>query len=109
MLRARRDFAALQRASKSRVHRLVVARFAPNGLEVTRFGLSTGRRLGGAVVRNRVRRRLREIVRTLAGETRPGWDILLVGRPASATASFAELRDGVREVLSRGGLLEAAR
>ena len=107
MLTARGDFAALQQTSKSRVHRLVVARFLANDLGLTRFGFSTGRRLGGAVARNRVRRRLREIVRALVAEVRPGWDILLIARPGAEKATYPELRDAVRDVLRRGALLEA--
>ena len=116
MLRGPRDFAAVQQSSKSKVHRLVVARFARNGLETTRFGFSTGRRVGAAVVRNRVRRRLREIVRALSPRLRPGWDVLIVARPPSASASYAELAEAVERVLVAGdallgkdGLVTAAR
>jgi ribonuclease P protein component len=105
MLRTPREFAALQQSSKSKVHPLLVARFAPNDLERTRFGFSTGRRLGGAVTRNRVRRRLREAVRALAPRISPGWDVLIVARPPSATATYASLVEGVERVLRGGQLL----
>ena len=108
MLRARRDFAAVQQSSKSKVHRLVVARFARNRLDTTRFGFSTGRRLGAAVVRNRVRRRLREIIRALSPRLVEGWDVLLVARPPSATASYAELAEAVERLLVAGGAVRAA-
>jgi ribonuclease P protein component len=106
MLRTPREFAALQQSSKSKVHPLLVARFAPNDLERTRFGFSTGRRLGGAVTRNRVRRRLREAVRALSPRISPGWDVLIVARPSSATASFASLADGLERVLGAGQILQ---
>ena len=105
MLRTPREFAALQQSSKSKVHPLLVARFAPNDLERTRFGFSTGRRLGGAVTRNRVRRRLREAIRALAPRISPGWDVLIVARPPSATATYASLAEGVEHVLRGGQLL----
>ena len=105
MLRTPREFAALQQSSKSKVHPLLVARFAPNDLERTRFGFSTGRRLGGAVTRNRVRRRLREAVRALAPRINPGWDVLIVARPPSATATYASLAAGVERVLRAGQLV----
>ena len=57
-----------------------------------RVGLSTPRSLGGAVQRNRVRRRLRELIRERHGAIGTGWDLLLIARPESATASHAELR-----------------
>ena len=70
----------------------MVVRFVPNARDYDRFGISTGRRLGGAVRRNRVRRRLREILRHAPNQTGHGWDILIVVRPAAADASFVELK-----------------
>jgi ribonuclease P protein component len=105
MLRTPREFAALQQSSKSKVHPLLVARFAPNQIERTRFGFSTGRRLGGAVTRNRVRRRLREAVRALGPQIVPGWDVLIVARPPSATATYSALSEALERVLRSGQLL----
>ena len=99
MLRTRREFAVLQETSKSKVDPLFVARYAPNDLEQTRFGLSTGRRIGGAVVRNRVRRRSREALRRLGPRLAPGWDVLIVARPAAATASYHELSTSLERLL----------
>ena len=82
-----------------------MARFAMNGLDRPRVGFATGRKLGGAVVRNRVRRRLREIMRSLESRLEPGWDILIVVRPAGAAAASAELRAAVERVLRAGGVL----
>lgn len=107
MLRRRGDFAALQRSNKSKMHPLLVARFVPNDLGQTRFGLSTGKRLGGAVVRNRVRRQLRAAIRAHAPELTPGWDVLLVARPPSAQVGYQELDSALRRVLSAGRVLRA--
>ncbi len=109
MLRRPADFAALQQHGTSRAHPLVVVRTVRNGLERTRFAFSTSRRLGGAVIRNRVRRRLREIVRSLAGRVEPGWDVLIVARPGCAAASYAELRDVVARLFGRAGILRPQR
>ncbi|MGO9180978.1 MAG: ribonuclease P protein component [Candidatus Limnocylindrales bacterium] len=104
-LRRPSDFAHLQQQGISRAHPLVVVRVARNGLTSTRYAFSTGRRLGGAVVRNRVRRRLREIVRSLACRVAPGWDVLIVARVPSVAASYAALRDVVARLLDRLGAL----
>jgi len=56
-----------------------------------RVGLLTSKRVGGAVVRNRVRRRLREIVRTHQHAVRPGIWMVLIARPAAATATYRAL------------------
>lgn len=95
----------MQRAGTGKAHPLLLGRFLANGLGRTRIALSTGRRLGGAVVRNRVRRRLREGLRTLAPGFDSGWDILIVARPESATAGSRELRAALGELLRRGGVL----
>jgi ribonuclease P protein component len=103
MLRSRQDFVRLAESGRSRAHPLFVVHFVPNALDRDRFAISTGRRLGGAVQRNRVRRRLREILRRRPDADGPGWDVLIVARPASLDASFDELRitlerllDGIR-------------
>jgi ribonuclease P protein component len=99
------DFRALQGDGTVRSHPLLTARFVRNDLDATRIGLSTGRRLGGAVVRNRVRRRLREALRAMAPSFQPGWDVLIIARPAVVDASHAEITEAVRRLLLRGGVL----
>ena len=105
MLSRPRDFAALQRDGTSRSHPLLHARFLRTDLETTRFGLSTGRKLGGAVVRNRVRRRLREALRVMAPSFQPGWDVLIIARPAIVEADHDALVGALRRILQRGGVL----
>ncbi len=107
MLRSATAFQAIQTDSRSRSHPLLLLRYRGNGLEQTRYGISTSRRLGTAVVRNRQRRRLRTILRQLAVNVQPGWDILLVMRPSSANASQAELAPALNGLLSAAGLLAA--
>ena len=70
----------------------------------TAIGISTGRRLGGAVQRNRVRRRVREILRRSANEHRSRLDILIVARRPAVEASFDELRAALERLL---GLVRA--
>jgi ribonuclease P protein component len=101
MLRSVKDFRAFGEGSRSRAHPLLILRWRPNGLGRTRFGLSTGKRLGGAVVRNLVRRRLRAAIRRSTNRPDGGWDILLVARPESATASYRELTSALERLLDR--------
>src|SRR3954464_8239627 len=105
MLRSAVAFRAIQTDSRSRSHPLLLLRYRGNGLEQTRFGISTGRRMGTAVVRNRQRRRLRTILRRIAANLLPGFDILLVMRPASATATQAELDHALVGLLRVVGLV----
>ena len=105
MLRSAVAFRAIQTDSRSRSHPLLLLRYRGNGLEQTRFGISTSRRLGPAVVRNRQRRRLRTILRGLAAQVVVGWDVLLVLRPAAAAATQAELERAVGGLMRGAGLL----
>lgn len=70
----------------------------------TRCAFSVSRRVGKAVVRNRVRRRLREIARRVIPGLAPGWHLVFTARPAAATASYAELQAAVAQVLQRARL-----
>lgn len=68
------------------------------------IGLTVTRKIGGAVVRNRARRRLREALRlTLPGPARPGHDYVVVARPAALTCPFARLRQELVASLEQMG------
>ena len=105
MLSRPEDFAALQGQGSVRSNTLLVVRVRRNDLEETRFGFSTGRKLGGAVVRNRVRRRIREALRVMAPSFQPGWDVLIIARPAIVEADHDALAGAIRRVLRSGGVL----
>jgi ribonuclease P protein component len=106
MLRRRADFDEIGRRGRAQSTPLLVLRTLRTGRGETRIGLSTSRALGGAVQRNRIRRRLRELVRGRIGRIGPGWDMLLIARPPAAAASWVELGDAVDELLRRSGIGE---
>jgi ribonuclease P protein component len=97
------QYALVYDKGSSWVGGLVVMKALPNGLALSRYGFSVSRRVGKAVVRNRVKRRLREILRSAPLE--PGWDIVFVARPRAAGAGFASLEKSVRDLLFRARLL----
>jgi ribonuclease P protein component len=99
MLRSRADFVRLATHGRTRADRHLVMHFLPNALGHDRYGISTGRRLGSAVARNRVRRRIRHILRASPVADGPGLDILIVIRPTGAQASFDELRQALERLL----------
>jgi ribonuclease P protein component len=105
MLSHPQDYSAIQERGTTRSHPLLIVRSLRTDLETTRFGLATGRRLGGAVVRNRVRRRLREALRVMAPSFRPGWDVLIIARPALVEADHDALVGALQRTLVRGGVL----
>lgn len=105
MLTSPADFARVSASGLVRSDPLLLGRFARSGGSETRFGFATSRRLGGAVVRNRVRRRLREALRALAPALQPGWDVLIVARPALVTADRDALGGALRRVLGSAGVV----
>jgi ribonuclease P protein component len=102
-LTKRRDFAAVYRKGRALAHPLVVLRVLPNQLPYSRYGFAVSKTVGKAVVRNQVRRRLREGIRTLLVE--PGWDIVVIARPKAAAADFHTLRRATASLLSRAKVL----
>jgi ribonuclease P protein component len=104
MLRRKADFDAIGRRGTVRSNRLLVLRSLRTEGPGTRIGLSTPRTLGGAVQRNRVRRRLRDLVHEQLDATDSGWDVLLIARPEAGLASFVDLRDALRSLLERSGI-----
>lgn len=88
-----------------RSHPLLAARILRTDLEMTRFGMATGRALGSAVIRNRIRRRIREVLRAMEADIQPGWDVLLIARPALVAADHQTLVTTLRRQLGRSGVL----
>lgn len=70
-----------------------------------RVGITVSKKLGHAVVRNRVRRRLREIYRLNEAQFLPGYDIVVVARSRAVEASFQELRESYLSLARKAGLL----
>jgi ribonuclease P protein component len=102
-LRRRKDFDVVFRKGRALHNDLLVLRSVPNALEHNRYGFVTSKKVGKAVVRNRVRRRLREAVRVLPVE--PGWDVVVSAKARASEADFHELNRAVTELLGRAGIL----
>ena len=71
------------------------------------MGLAVGKKVGTAVTRNRVKRRLRAAARARLPRMRPGHDVVLIARPDTAGAPFDELCGALDLLLERAGLLRA--
>jgi ribonuclease P protein component len=106
-LRANTDFARLRREGRNLVHPLLVLSVLPNDMEHSRFGFAVGRRVGKAVTRNRVKRRMRESVRMRIQkhEIAAGWDVVFIARHPIRDASFHQVDEAIGLVLCRAGLL----
>ena len=70
-----------------------------------RVGITVGKKLGKAHVRNRARRRIREVYRLNEDRFMPGWDIVVVARSRSVEASFDKLTKSYLSLAKRAGIL----
>ena len=75
-----------------------------NGSKTSRLGLTVSTKLGKAVVRNRVRRRLREVYRLYEDKMPAGFDLVVVARTAAVDADFAKLQSAFSHAASKVGL-----
>ena len=100
------EFRRLYQKGASSAGSSIVHYCRKNKLGHNRLGLTASVKLGHAVVRNRARRRLREVYRLNSPQLRKGWDIILVARSRTVTASWKELNDTFLRLCRKLDLLE---
>ena len=76
-----------------------------NRTATNRVGITVSKKLGHAVVRNRVRRRLREVYRLHESRFQPGWDIVVVARSRCIKASFQDIVNAYLALAGKAGIL----
>jgi ribonuclease P protein component len=105
-LRANADFERLRQQGQTVAHPLMVLSYLPNDRAHSRFGFVVGGRIGKAVERNRIKRRLREAVRLRLQkhEIARGWDVVLIARRPIKDASFQQVDEAIGLLLCRAGL-----
>ena len=97
----------MRRAGKRRQGRFLTLCFARGEVEDAppRVGFSVSKRIGDAVRRNQVKRRLREAIRRRLWNVALGWDMIVIARPDAATADYGALRDDVDALLKQARVL----
>lgn len=94
----------LGQATGSRIMLVVVSRSSG---PVSRVAIKAPRKVGCAVVRNRFRRRVKEILRSLFPTLESSWECVVIARPPVARLSFSDLRDEMFKLLGRAGVIAA--
>jgi len=102
-LKGKKEFDAVFSEGRAWANNFVVLRAVPNSIGMNRYGIVAGRRLGTAVVRNRVKRQLRAMVSNIAA--REGWDVVLVARKTATETDYHTLESATRELFTRARLL----
>ena len=102
------DFKRVRRSGKSYAHPLVVLIVQKNDQPRVRVGVAAGRTAGTAVYRNRAKRLLREAMRPLLPQITAGLDLILIARPGLTSATLADARQALLNLLQRAQILTPA-
>jgi ribonuclease P protein component len=100
----RDEFQRVWDDGKSWSHPLVILRASANGMEQCRFGFVAGKKIGGAVARNRAKRLMRESMRQHLAHIAPGWDVIVIARSAAAQAELQDIDAAITSLLERAQL-----
>jgi ribonuclease P protein component len=103
-LKKNRDFRRLYSSGKNAANATLALYCRRNRTAENRLGITTGTKIGKAVVRNRVRRRIREAYRLGEDKLKKGWDIVIVARTRAATATYREIDAALSALLRKVGL-----
>ncbi|MSQ06503.1 MAG: ribonuclease P protein component [Dehalococcoidia bacterium] len=102
-LSGKKRFSQIHQQGQSAAEHLLVVRVLPNGVQHCRFGFVVSRRIGGATVRNKVKRRLREAIRQ--APIKGGWDIVFIARRGVEKAHYWQLKRMTERLLRRTHLV----
>lgn len=98
-------FQEIRQQGNSQSNELLVLCALPNNLPYSRFGFSVSSRIGGAVVRNHIKRRLREAMRLRMELVWPGWDVVLIAKRPIVRANYQKMDAACARLLRRAHLL----
>ena len=99
------DFKRVRRDGKSYAHPLVVLIVQNNDQPRVRVGVAAGKSVGTAVYRNRAKRLLREVMRSLIPNIASGSDLILIARPALVSATLEDTQRALLNLLQRAKVL----
>lgn len=103
-LRRNSDFLQVRRFGKTYASPLMVLAFVRNELEHSRFGFVVSKRLGKAVQRNKIKRRMREAARLLIPNVKSGFDLVFIARRPIAQAAYGEIEQTIEHLLRKADL-----
>ena len=105
VINTNKDFRTLYYRGKPQVHPALVTYVRKNRLGYPRAGITTGKKIGGAVQRNRCRRVIREAYRLLLPQISGGWDLVFVARARTLRCKSTAVRAVMEEQLRAAGVL----
>lgn len=103
-LRNPRDFEVVRLEGKRASGKLLALSYRPNTFGHNRYGFVVSKKVGKAVVRNKVKRRLRAAIRDRMSNHTPGFDVILIARAPAARATYLDLVAALQTLESSAGL-----
>jgi len=105
-LRKNSEFSRVYGRGKSRANPVLVMYVHENGRDYNRIGVSVNKKVGKSVVRNRVKRLIKEAYRKYADTVRQGYDLVVVARSDAANNEYRDIEKWMKDLLARHKLLE---
>ena len=104
-LTQKKDFLRVKQDGRTIHHNLVVLAYAQNGMGVSRFAVVASKKVGNAVTRNRIRRRIKACLQESWQSVKPGWDLIFYSRTPVNEANYQEINKAIKHLLEKAGVL----
>ncbi|MDD4211163.1 MAG: ribonuclease P protein component [Clostridia bacterium] len=105
-LTKRKEFNYIFKQGKAFSTKLFVLNYSPTKLPTFKVGFSVSKKIGNAVVRNKVKRRMREALRALQNQINPKYNYIFVARVGIELANFEQIKESFNYSLEKSGLLK---
>lgn len=96
----------VRRTGKSYAHPLIILIASPNELSLSRFGVSASKAVGGAIARNRAKRRIRAAIYHFLPTIQAGWDLILIARAPLVDAEWSHVCEALKVLLKRARIID---
>ena len=103
-LRRNSDFQRVRQRGKNYASPLMVLAFLQNDLEYSRFGFVVNKRIGKAVHRNKIKRRMREATRLRIPRLKPGFDFVIIARKPIRRATYQQIEETLEYLFNKNDM-----
>jgi len=104
-LTQRKDFTKVRSEGQTQKNECAVLVYTKNELRISRAAVVASKKLGNAVLRNRVKRKMRACLNTMWDEISPGWDLVFYARVSGSKANFEEICRALKDLLKSANLI----
>lgn len=103
-IRKNAEFRAVYRRGKSFSNNLLVLYIYKNKKDVNRLGISVSKKVGKSVVRNRIKRLIKECYKLNSGKLKSGYDLVFIARTAISDKNYYEIDKAIKNIFKKAGL-----